>query len=169
MVFLSFRKGLIFLSNGLHVKWKDNPVCLSYVVLLITTTFLMVTIVTWHPYLPPFLAPWKKLFKFSSLINRKLGFMVPMGVHKCNNNTCHFSVFNLLVSSCTGSSNCDVLGSCCRCYNQCKCEHPGWNPRNSRGVTRSSPRCKDLSRILLLSCHSKSGSVSTLDTFQEEE
>lgn len=61
--FFFSKKGWNFLSNELHVKWKDNPVCLSYVIMLIITAFLMVTIETWHPYLPPFLAPWKKLFE----------------------------------------------------------------------------------------------------------
>lgn len=40
---------------------------------------------------------------------------------------------------------------------------------SSQGVTRCSPQCEDLSRILLLSCHSKSSSVSKLDSFQEEK
>lgn len=40
---------------------------------------------------------------------------------------------------------------------------------SSQGVTCSSPQCEDLSRILLFSWHSKSNSVSKLDSFQEEK
>lgn len=93
--FFFSKKGLIFLSDGLHVKWKNNPVCLSDVVLLIITAFLMVTIETWHPYLPLFSAPWKKLFIMTSLINWKLGFTIPTGICKCNNSICHFFLFGV--------------------------------------------------------------------------
>lgn len=34
---------------------------------------------------------------------------------------CSYLVFNLLVSSCTGRSRCDVPRSCCRHFNQRKC------------------------------------------------
>ena len=39
---------------------------------------------------------------------------------------------------------------------------------SSQGVTCGSSRCKDLSRILLFSCHSKSSSVPSVTVFRRK-